>query len=235
MKTTIKAAVFALLGIALLAVAPLAPIAGTADAAPRVQVGGGIGIVLDGRSICTLTAIGHDRSGRLVGLTAAHCGPEEAVVTAEKNRAAGALGVIVQRNPSVDTAVIAFDPAKVQPVRQVGPARISSVGRFPANTGANVCKSGRSTGYTCGPVLYQAQAKASSYVCAGPGDSGGPVIEGDRVVAMLNGGEVLAGITAVPCFTPAFPVFSPMRATKMTDIVTVLNAQGAAGAGFRPI
>lgn len=38
-----------------------------------VPLGGGVGIVVDGR-YCTLTTIGHDKTGELVGFTASHCG-----------------------------------------------------------------------------------------------------------------------------------------------------------------
>ena len=47
------------------------PAAGADD---KVPLGGGAGIVIDGESFCTLTAIGTDRTGSLIGFTSAHCG-----------------------------------------------------------------------------------------------------------------------------------------------------------------
>ena len=39
-----------------------------------VTLGGGSGIVVDGDAFCTLTTIGHDNRGDLIGFTSAHCG-----------------------------------------------------------------------------------------------------------------------------------------------------------------
>ena len=40
----------------------------------KVVIGGGAGIVVEGDTYCTLTAIGNDRTGAMVGFTSAHCG-----------------------------------------------------------------------------------------------------------------------------------------------------------------
>ncbi|MFT3716756.1 MAG: S1 family peptidase [Gordonia sp. (in: high G+C Gram-positive bacteria)] len=228
----IKAALFALLGVALLVLAPFATNAGEADAAPKAKIGGGSGIIIDRKYACTMTTVGHDRSGSLIGLTAAHCGKVGSTIRSERNPKAGIIGRFVLRSKSGDFAVVRLDPSRVQPVRQVGQARIVGVGRYP-RTG-NVCKMGRTTGYTCGPVLEVSGARSANYVCANHGDSGGPVIRGNRVVAMLNGATDVAGVV-LPCYSPGIPVFTPMVATKMSDIVASLTRYGHAGAGFRPI
>lgn len=216
----------------------LAP-AYSAQAAPRAAVGGGSAIIIDGRSACTMTTVGHDRTGRLVGLTAGHCGNIGSSITLERNRQAGLIGRVVAKNAAADYAVIALDPAKVAPQRTAGGSTIRSVGTFPG-PGATVCKSGRTTGHTCGPVLDLSNSDSLSYVCAAPGDSGGPIVAGDRLVGMLNGGLIIdipgtnAGIS-VECVHPAIPIFTPMVATKFTSIIAELNRIGGPGAGFRPI
>jgi hypothetical protein len=43
-----------------------------AAADENIPLGGGAGIAVNG-DLCTLTTIGHDRSGQLVGFTSAHC------------------------------------------------------------------------------------------------------------------------------------------------------------------
>ncbi|WP_439116881.1 hypothetical protein [Mycolicibacter arupensis] len=43
-------------------------------AAAMAILGGGAVIVVDGTNYCTLTTIGHDRAGDIVGFTAAQCG-----------------------------------------------------------------------------------------------------------------------------------------------------------------
>lgn len=211
----------------------------TAQAAPRATVGGGSGIVIDKRFGCTMTTVGHDRAGRLVGLTAGHCGSVGSAITLERNPGVGVIGRIVQKSKPGDYAVIALDPNRVAGTPVAGGATIRSVGTFPP-VGANVCKSGRTTGFSCGPVLQLSGTDSLSYVCANHGDSGGPVVSGTRVVGMLNGG-LIVGIPGTPiegaigCVHPAIPIFTPMIATKMTAILADLNRIGGVGAGFRPI
>ncbi|SED69623.1 hypothetical protein SAMN04488550_2989 [Gordonia malaquae] len=220
---------------AVAATAALMP-AATADAAPRATIGGGSGIIVGGNALCTLTTIGHDRAGRLVGLTAAHCGNLGASIRSERNPGAGVLGTIATKGASLDVAVIVFNPARTRAVRQVGRARITGVGTYPRPY-ATVCKSGRTTGYTCGPTLSKSRVDTISYVCADHGDSGGPIIVGRRVVGMLNGGVRIAGAgtPSIPCLTPAVPIHSPIVATKMTTILAALNRTNFAGSGFRPL
>lgn len=220
------------LSVVLLALVPAGLVAGAAEAAPKVPVGGGSAITLGGNGGCTMTTVGRDRGGNLLGLTAAHCGKVGALVTAPRHRNA-AIGRVVLRSTGGDYAVISLDANRVRPVRAVGKARISGVGRFP-DPGAIVCKMGRTTGFTCGPVLAESKYLATSYVCSNYGDSGGPILSGTRLVGMLNGGQRVAGVH-LPCADAAVPIHTPMIATKMTDILSALNRYGRVGAGFRPI
>lgn len=45
-----------------------------ARAQERVPLGGGSGLVVNGETLCTLTTIGTDSRGKLIGFTSAHCG-----------------------------------------------------------------------------------------------------------------------------------------------------------------
>ena len=107
-----KAGPAALAAVTALAVSLPAP----ATAADKVQLGGGAGIVIDTDTYCTLTTIGPDKTGALIGFTSAHCGGPGALVSAEGARESGVLGTMVAGNDGLDYAVIRFDPAKVQPV-----------------------------------------------------------------------------------------------------------------------
>ncbi len=207
-----------------------------AEAAPRATVGGGSGIVLNGNARCTMTTVGHDRTGQLVGLTAGHCGPLGAPVTSERTPKAGVIGRVMAASPRMDVAVINLDQARVRPVRQVGKARIYKVGSYP-RPHSNVCKQGRSTGFTCGPTLLFQGDATLNYVCSNHGDSGGPIISRGRVVGMLNGALRVAGpgTPSIACTNRNVPLHSPMIATKMTDILKTLNRVDTPGNGFRPI
>ena len=103
--------------IAVLAALPLPSALANADG--LVPLGGGSGLVVEGNTLCTLTAIGNDNRGNLIGFTSAHCGGPGERVAAEGAEAAGVLGTMVAGNDALDYAVIQFDPQKVQPVNNV--------------------------------------------------------------------------------------------------------------------
>src|ERR1700738_5407712 len=83
---TIPAVMGALVAISglLLACAVLPP---SARADAQIPLGGGSGIVVEGNTLCTLTAIGNDNRGNLIGFTSAHCGGP-----GERGAAGGAEG-----------------------------------------------------------------------------------------------------------------------------------------------
>src|ERR1700757_2998530 len=107
------------------------PGASVAVADDRVPMGGGAGIVVNGDNMCTLTTIGTDAAGELIGFTSAHCGGPGAQVVAEAAQDRGPLGVMVAGNDNLDYAVIKFDPAKVAPVANYNGFVISGIGPDP--------------------------------------------------------------------------------------------------------
>lgn len=196
---------------------------GTANAADPAVLGGGSGIGVNDAT-CTLTTIGHDSGGRLVGLTAGHCGPLGADITAETNRGAGVVGKVAVLNENMDYAVITFDPNMVVPVNRVGSTTITGIGG-PAQFPAIACKEGRTTGQTCGITWgdpLQSNVATVTQICVISGDSGGPVVVGTTLVGMVN------GYIYVPCIGPEVGM-------NMTDILGDIDARGGVGAGFRPI
>ena len=106
-----------MVGATVLALAGLLPTpASPAGADDKAPLGGGAGIVVNGDTYCTLTTIGTDKTGALIGFTSAHCGGPGAQVASESAPDAGVVGTMVTGNDGLDYAVIRFDPAKVQPV-----------------------------------------------------------------------------------------------------------------------
>ncbi|MFD6463823.1 chymotrypsin family serine protease, partial [Streptomyces roseolus] len=73
--------------------------------------------------------------------------------------------------------------------------------------------------------------------CSLPGDSGGPVTVGDRLVGMNQGRYIsIAGIRFdVPCGNPADPIHSPAYFTSIDLILGAVNQLDGVGAGFQPI
>lgn len=205
----------------------------TASAVDPVVLGGGDGIVIDGSTYCTLTTIGHDSSGALIGFTSAHCGGPGAVVAAEGRPDAGTLGSMVAGNDNLDYAVIQFDPALVTPVSTVKGFTISGLGPDP-EFGEVACKLGRTTGYSCGVTWGPGEEPGTivNQVCGGPGDSGAPVTVNNQLVGMIHG----AFDDALPtCITQYIPLHTPAVTMSMTSVLTDIANRGRPGTGFVPV
>lgn len=213
----------------------------TAVAAGPAVLGGGAGIAIgtsepDLFSLCTLTAIGFDGAGRLVGITAGHCGEVGAPVYAEKSLGTGVLGRLAELDYYWDWAVIEFDAAKVIPTRQITQSVLNGVGAPPVPL-EMVCKNGRTTGFTCGPVWQEMPEGFSSHVCADYGDSGSPVLVGDQLVGMIVSGQPLdlgsVDVRLPSCANPANPIHEPDLSTGIGNVLADINQHGGVGAGFR--
>lgn len=202
-------------------------------AAGPVPLGGGSGIVVNGDTLCTLTAIGHDNRGSLIGFTSAHCGGPGAQVSAEGSEAEGVLGTMVAGNEGLDYAVLQFDLQKVRPVNEVNGFRIDGIGPDP-NFGEVACKLGRTTGYSCGVTWGPGQDPGTivNQVCGQPGDSGAPVTVNNRLVGMIHG----AFTEELPtCVTKFVPLHTPAVTMSINAILGDITAKNRAGSGFVPI
>ncbi len=163
---------------------------GAAGADPSVPVGGGSGIlVLKGGSsaaACTLTAIGHSRNGnRLIGITAGHCGTAGQRVFSEAYQNRGQIGTITYSTPDLDMAIIEFNGI-VSPRRTIKGSTITGIDTSPIGFPTIMCKTGRTTGRTCGVVWASDKNTHFSQMCVIEGDSGAPVTVGSRLVGMVN-------------------------------------------------
>ena len=215
--------------VGLLTVQTAAPV----QADSPVVLGGGSGIVVDGESLCTLTTIGHDSAGRLVGFTSAHCGGPGAVVSAEGVPAAGVLGTMVAGNEGLDYAVIQFDPAKVAPTKNVNGFQIDGLGPDP-RFGDIACKLGRTTGYSCGVTWGPGQDPGTivNQVCGQPGDSGAPVTVNNRLVGMIHG----AFTDGLPtCVLQYIPLHTPAVTMSFNTQLADITAKNRPGTGFVPV
>ncbi len=206
--------------------------AAPALAAP-VTLGGGSGIVVDGTELCTLTTIGTDNRGDLIGFTSAHCGGPGAMVSAEGDPAAGFVGEMVAGNDGLDYAVIRFDPAKVAPTSNVNGFTIDGLGPDPA-FGDIACKLGRTTGYSCGVTWGPGKDPGTivNQVCGQPGDSGAPVTVDNKLVGMIHG----AFSDAIPtCIIKYIPLHTPAVTMSFNTQLADIVAKGRPGSGFTPI
>ena len=219
----------ALLGVTALVVLN----AGPAGADDKVPLGGGAGIVVNGDTLCTLTTIGTDRQGALIGFTSAHCGGPGAPVAAEAAKQRGQLGTMVAGNDGLDYAVIQFDPVRVLPVANFGGFIITGIGPDPA-FGQIACKQGRTTGNSCGVTWGPGQDPGTivMQVCGQPGDSGGPVTVNNQLVGMIHG----AFSEKLPvCIIKYIPLHTPAVVESINAILADINAKNRPGAGFVPV
>lgn len=213
--------------------AALLVLPGGAVAEPKVPMGGGAGIVVEGDTLCTLTTIGHDSTGELIGFTSAHCGGPGARVAAEGAEGSGVIGTMVAGNDSLDYAVIRFDPEKVTPVPNYGGFVINGIGPDPT-FGQIACKQGRTTGNSCGVTWGPGQDPGTivMQVCGRPGDSGGPVVVNNLLVGMIHG----AFSDALPnCVIKYIPLHTPAVVVSINAVLADVNAKDRPGAGFVPI
>ncbi|WP_231514672.1 S1 family peptidase [Mycobacterium sp. URHB0044] len=207
--------------------------ASVAHAQEPVGLGGGSGIVIDGDTFCTLTAIGHDSTGSLIGFTSAHCGGPGAQVAAEGAEDRGVLGTMVAGNEGLDYAVIQFDPALVRPVPEVNGFRIDGIGPDPV-FGQVACKLGRTTGYSCGVTWGPGEQPGTivNQVCGQPGDSGAPVTVNNQLVGMIHG----AFSEDLPtCVVKFVPLHTPAVTMSINSVLADIAAKNRAGSGFVPV
>ncbi len=224
----VLAVVLALAGWQALAVTAAAP-----AAAEPVTLGGGSGIVVNGEAYCTLTSIGRDNRGDLVGFTSAHCGGPGETVAAEGFEDQGQVGEMVAGNDGLDYAVIRFDPAKVSPTNNVKGFVIDGLGPDPT-FGEVACKLGRTTGYSCGVTWGQGKDPGTilNQVCGQPGDSGAPVTVNNKLVGMIHG----AFSDDLPtCVVKFIPLHTPAVTMSFTTQLADITAKGRPGTGFVPI
>ncbi len=202
----------------------------------RALVGPGTPILVgdgDARNVCTLAAAGRDAGGRLIGLTAGHCGATGAPVRSMDAVEAGVIGTVQRVDATYDYAVLVLGGNAV-PTSTYGDTRVTSVGDLP-KTGETACKQGVATGRTCGPTWVQgapgsaSDPHVSTQICAAPGDSGAPVFVGERLVGMIKGAN-----SAPACVTPLQgPAFAPTIVTSVRAQIDDMNLHGGPGGGFQ--
>jgi hypothetical protein len=199
------------------------------------ELGGGAGIAANGTP-CTLTTIGHDGSGALVGFTAASCGAPGAQITA--GGASDRLGSIAATNPDMDYAVITFDPGKVTPVADIGGFPINGIGPEIGPV-QRVCTHSIATRNQCGLTGSPGQDPGTilAHWCGKPADAGAPVTMNGQLVGMMHDYVVTSRCPRYVYSIDEWqvPVQARPEVVSISAIVNDLNARGGPGAGFVPI
>lgn len=183
----------------------------------KIPLGGGSGILIlkggNSASACTLTTIGHAKTGELIGITAGHCGTAGQKVLSETFSDRGQAGVITYSDPKDDIAIIEFNKSVVTPLRTVNGLTIRSIDTRPIGFPTIACKQGRTTGNTCGVAWFSDGDVHFSQMCVIEGDSGSPVVVGDRLVGMVNAYYFL-GCIGPETGTNIGPILNDVKNTK---------------------
>ncbi|WP_343571934.1 serine protease [Mycobacterium sp.] len=202
-------------------------------ASAALPLGGGAGIVVGG-TYCTLTTIGHDKTGGLVGFTAASCGGPDSPVVAEGSESLGPVGTVVAipNDPGLRYAVIKFDSAKITPIPNFAGFVINGIDTRPFEWHQPLCRLGAATGDSCGRIgslPFGGRRISMGGGAYQPGDNGGPATSDGLLLGLITGGQF------VP---PDLQGSPPHQFTEMMLFSAVLddvNSAGGPGAGFIPI
>lgn len=194
-------------------------------AAAMVILGGGAVIVVDGNNYCTLTTIGRDRAGDVVGFTGAQCGGPGAAVAVAGTDAT--VGTVVAVNDDLRYAVIKFDVPDLIPVSDYGATVINGIGPDP-QFDSLVCKWGPATPGICNRVTTPFGPRVVMREQFEVGDVGAPVTMDGLLVGLVYGGGVHPGTK-----------FAPPRGltylTKFSAILADVDTSDGPGSGFVPI
>lgn len=221
LRPSITCLVFALLASA----GFVSPSAG-ADA--KTLLGGGAAITVNG-TLCTLSTIGHDKGGELIGFTAAACGGPGSPVAA----GGGAnVGNVVAAEDSLQYAVIKFDPARVTPTAHFGNFAINGIGPDPGFR-QPTCSDGAASGIQCG-IITTLPGPGLGRNMAGAffdsGDAGSPVTADKLLV-----GIAYRGWATSPDFLFGGGNRPEVDMVLFSVVLNDVNAKGGPGAGFSPV
>jgi streptogrisin D len=171
----------------------------TAGPAATQAFYGGEAILASGGGRCSAGFITQSSSGNQYVVTAGHCTD----ISSSWSGDGQTIGSTAASSfPGNDYGAIRInDPSALQAEGAVlsngSPVDITSAGRVPV--GSTVCKTGSTTGTTCGQVLrYDATVNyaegsvgqlTEANVCTEPGDSGGPLFAGGQAQGVVSGGS----------------------------------------------
>ncbi len=188
--------------------------------------GPGTPLYIGNDALCTTAVAGYNNRGEKVAITAGHCGKVGDPVSSADAPQVGRVGTVTQVNRELDYAVITL-ARNTEVSRSYNGVTVNHLGGAPVQAGARVCKQGVASGMTCGPTFSDWQTMNINQVCAMQGDSGAPLLIGDRAIGMVNGG-VFRPPFDLACHTPLQGVVhAPTGAVRMDTVLAAVDG------GFR--
>lgn len=192
--------------------------AAQAAARGKALYGPGTPLYVGEDAICTATVAGYNDKGEKIALTAGHCGKVGDPVVSADVPQTGRSGTITHVNAALDYAVITLAP-NAEVTRTYSGVTVNRVGGAPVRPAGTVCKHGVASGTTCSFTISDWDDRNVSQVCAMQGDSGAPLLEGDRLIGLINGGTMRPPLD-IACHTPLQgPVHAPTAAARMDAVL----------------
>lgn len=188
------------------------PIAG-ADPGPAVIAGQPYAAVDNEHALrCSIGFNGTDGRGNIVNITAGHCNPDvgsggtAGMFSVVGNQIGAPMGTFAKSVlGNHDYSIVRINPENAPRfannlVAVPGAAPLAIAGIAVPVVGMPACKSGSRTGFNCGVVNavdqsvqvgdHQLNNSFSMNICALPGDSGGPVVTGNRALGISSASSV---------------------------------------------
>lgn len=193
--------------------------------------GPGTPVYIGEEHLCTIAATGVDEQGHKVAITAGHCGKVGDSVTSADSWRVGPSGTVVAVGENLDYSVIELGSnAKV--TNSYNGVVIHQLGGKPLKEGEMSCKRGVATGRSCGITWLTDENSQMTQLCAGQGDSGGPVLKQGRLVGIISGG-VIPNYN-FSCRSPwQGNLFMPTISVSADAVLADIDARGGVGKGLK--
>lgn len=193
--------------------------------------GPGTPVYIGDDHMCTIAATGVDEQGHKVALTAGHCGKVGEDVTSADSWRVGPSGTVVAVGENLDYSVIELGSnAKI--TNSYNGVTVNKLGGKALKEGETSCKRGVATGRSCGITWLTDENSHMTQLCAGQGDSGGPVLKNGRLVGIISGG-VIPNYN-LSCRSPwQGNLFMPTISVSADAVLADMDARGGVGKGLK--
>jgi streptogrisin C len=180
-----------------------------------------------GRAGCSVGFAVTGANGARQFVTAGHCSAAGGQVVIEGQRVGRVATSTFGREGDFALVDVTDQNSRITPFVEGRRGRVKLTGSDEAPVGADVCRSGATTGVTCGRILALdmtvnygngdiVRGMTATDACAEPGDSGGPFFSGTEAQGITSGGSGDCERGGVSFFQPVNEVLQTQRVKLVT-------------------